>query len=1219
MAKPKDSKHFLQQKLWLGISNLLKEPSSQDPDQPTNYWYSENLNVRNDPFALTLNLATVKESGGTVVDFVKWADITPASLTTYLYGDAGNIYSRTTAGMWSLLHTSAASHGNGLQYFYGDDYLYYINDTNIGRYGPLAGTPTFSDDFLTAQGGVPQNTNSLSLVAASSQYATAANSASLDITGDLTLEAAFYLNSFPAVGSSMVLLGKWDESGALRSYIMDIYGVSGFFGTGENGALTISSNTTEVPIDSVCTGTATSYVLSATNATFAVGQAILIHQSQGTNAGQNERNIISGYTAGTITLQTPLLGTYTTGAQVRILRQYTNVTINSGVTYTAKAWNGTTGGIIGFLLNGTLSCVGNIVADGCGYRGAPGNSTQQQTGKRGEGTLGNDLARTTANQGNGGGGGQGGAVDGSGPTGGGGGGGNSTSGGSGKSYNGGTGGQGGNAVGSADATTAIFGGGGGEDGTRNNTDTIGATSGSGGGIVFISGVTITVTGTVSSNGKGPVLSGGTGAAGVVLLKAQTLTLGTSLVTATGIVSSYGGSGNGYCVTNYLISYTGTTTPTLNAIQDNTLVTTTTYQARLGISNDGTAFEYTTKNLPTLTTGQWNRLSISWASASSLSTFYWNANSLGTITGTKTAISNNLSLLYVGAKKGVSVVGSFTDGLVDDLRIWSAVQSALNIYLRNNIQLTGNEGGLAAYYKVNASASDGGPNANTLTLVNTPSYFVNVPFVDPSTRLDIDTSFVTIGSTYTVPTAISEATTDQLPFTPVNDPQKSMDINVSAKGTGNWTLTIHDQTNRVIATQTILNANMATSGYQEFIWTTPWRIVIGKNYHAHITVSTGTSSVVTSSLNVLQSAGAATGDFHTYFGFLVSDTLFHPAIRWLNFLAIGNERYIAKWDGAFYAPNLIAFPQGTHVRCYGPWGIYLAIGTWQEASTATPNVYDFATGKIYFWDGISLTYNFSIDVPEGQINAIFGMDANLYYYAGWHGDLMQYTGGWANQSGSFNGTKIKRLPYLKQQDYMEVYPQAMCNYQGLLYMGVAANTNSTTLPQGLYSWGALYPQYPQTLSFDHLISTGNKGGSVRIGCVYPVQQKLFVSWKDGLSYGVDVIDPTAGVYHTSGLIQPNILDGGDMWRQNLLLKVRADHVKLNTGEGVTVGYKLDRESTFETSNSVTDTLKRFTTNTLSNGRMNEYQLQVQLTGTGSSTPTLLALSAGQDNLTEETAF
>jgi hypothetical protein len=79
------------------------------------------------------------------------------------------------------------------------------------------------------------------------------------------------------------------------------------------------------------------------------------------------------------------------------LKQYTNVTINSGKTYTAKAWNGTVGGILGFLANGTVSIVGNISANGKGFRGGAGTwsnlggnvtSSTNGTGYTGEGPTG---------------------------------------------------------------------------------------------------------------------------------------------------------------------------------------------------------------------------------------------------------------------------------------------------------------------------------------------------------------------------------------------------------------------------------------------------------------------------------------------------------------------------------------------------------------------------------------------------------------------------------------------------------------------------------------------------------------------------------------------------------------------------------------------------------------------------------------------------------------
>ena len=129
----------------------------------------------------------------------------------------------------------------------------------------------------------------------------------------------------------------------------------GIFGDGRDGALTIAANLTDNPIDSACSGTVGTHTLLATNPSFATGQAILIHQSQGTNAGKWMRNRIASYDAGLITLEIPLNATYTAGAQVLVLKQHTNVTVNTGKTRTAKAWNGTTGGILAFVANGEVA------------------------------------------------------------------------------------------------------------------------------------------------------------------------------------------------------------------------------------------------------------------------------------------------------------------------------------------------------------------------------------------------------------------------------------------------------------------------------------------------------------------------------------------------------------------------------------------------------------------------------------------------------------------------------------------------------------------------------------------------------------------------------------------------------------------------------------------------------------------------------------------------
>lgn len=1210
------AKIVFQQSRFQGIADFNKE--SLIPDQ---FSFSRSIDYRTNPRQITLLPRTVKESGSVITDLPKWADITPQGLVTFVYGDTGKIYSRSSAGSYTYLHQAAESHGNGLSFFGEDDYLYYTNDTTIGRYGPLSDSPTFSDDFLGAQGGVPTNTYSLDLEASSSQYAARADTASLSITSNLTLEAFFKPESLPAVGSSMALISKWDESGATRSYKLDIIGVSGYFGDGSDGALTISVNTTDTPIDSVCSGTISTTTLTATNASFAAGQIILIHQTRGTGAGTWMRNKIASYTAGTITLETPLNATYSTGAQVLVMKQYTNVTVNAGVTWTAKKWDKANlkGGILAYIASGTTTINGTISANGLdfhttvgvGYLGGNGgiNATNQRQGQQGEGTAGADGTHSSSANGNGGGGGGASADSGNG---GGGGGGNGATGSTGS----GAGGTGGAATGTTDLTTMNMGGGGGGGGNAGTSS--GGNGGNGAGIVFITSVDIVMdpAGAITANGYigqdgtgGNASGGGGGAGGSILLKAQTATLGSSTVTASGGAGG-AASGSGYAGGNgaagrihldYLTSYTGTTTPTLDATQDNTLVTSTTYQARLGLSNDGTASEYLTKNI-SITTDSWYRLSVPWVASTSTATFYLNAVSLGSSVGTFTAIHDNASTFSIGASKnGAGSYANFFDGKMDDVRVWNIIRSAGDIFNFNLTQLTGSEGGLAAYYLLNNAYTDSTGNANDLTSSGSPSFTTDVPFSGATTRLDIDQSNDGTGNNYTTPTSIIETAANMLGFTPQKDPQKSISFDVTAKGTGDVTVIIHNMQNRVIAQKTLTAAEMGT-GIMEWIFDDVWRPVLGDEYHAHLISTVADTTVDTGIASNISDA-----TFATYYQFLVSDTDFHPIKPMLNFLAIGNERYVATWDGASYQSSRIVLPAGFRVRSFAYWREFLAIGVWKGDT-----VYDYDTGRIYFWDGISTTFNFFIDVPEGAINAMFGSRGELLIWAGYQGNMLKYIGG-------DRAEKIKQVPKITKDKYVEIFPGAVTMWRTLIHFGVDGNTDSTAIEKGVYSWGSTNQMYPESLSYDYPLSTGNRTATnIKIGMVQAVGKKLLIGWQDNVSYGVDVVDSTAQPF-ASGTIETLIKDNDLIWKDQMALILRGDFLPLASGESVDIKYRLNQDSTWESLGAVGTEDTEVANMSIDNGRNREYEVAIDLFSTGSTSPTVLGISLYQDDLASEEVF
>ncbi len=335
-------------------------------------------------------------------------------------------------------------------------------------------------------------------------------------------------------------------------------------GFGNGGDSTIDLSGTFSPIDSSCSGTSGSISLSATNASFAAGQQILIHQTKGTGAGSWEVNFIASYSTGTITTLSPLSNTYTNSgasqAQALVLSQYSQATISG--TLTAKAWDGNVGGIITFLCNGKVDILGTITAAGKGFRGGanvPGSDPQQ--GYAGEGQSGIGGQSTAAN-----GMGGGGAYKDVSGTAGGGGGGHANSGSNGEEQ--GTGpsiiGSGGGTGGAADLTTLLFGGGGG------GTGGAGKNGGAGGGIILIFAKTIITTGNLIANGDDtsgtpPDAGGGGGGGGSIFLKGQNITLGSSLVTSNGGIgtgtAANGGTGSVGRIRIEACSKTGSTSPT----------------------------------------------------------------------------------------------------------------------------------------------------------------------------------------------------------------------------------------------------------------------------------------------------------------------------------------------------------------------------------------------------------------------------------------------------------------------------------------------------------------------------------------------------------------------------------------------------------------------------------------------------------------------------------
>lgn len=1205
------AKRFLEVKRFGGISDSDKE------GLVSTYFFGRSIDYRTDPTKLLILPRTVKESGNIVTDLPMVGE--RVGTDVYAHGDTGNIYKRDSSKDWTLQRSVANSQGNGLAYFGEDDFLYYPSNTVIGRFGPTNGTAEFVDDFLGAEGGVPTNTNSLDFEAGSSQYADRVDTVDLSITADLTLEINANAESLPSSGNTMTLMSKWSEQSNDRSYKMDIGTVSNFFGDGSDGALTISSNTTEAPIDSAATATSGTQTITATNASFAAGQKILIHQTQGTGAGTYEIREIQAYSAPTITTTEALTATYTSGAQVRVLKQHTNVTVNTGITYTAKAWNGTVGGILGWFANGTTTITGTLSGNGAtggtatgdgvyggrvnggGFRGGDGFIKELRSdgdgGQSGE-SFGGDGTQKD-NTANNGGGGAGKVNDVGGHD-------NAAGGGAGYVAAGDVGSSedftifGGELYGSSDLSSLHLGSGGGGAYKRTASKTVGA-GGNGGAILFVNSVDFVVTGIVSSDGGDggtgfDTAHGGGGSGGSILIKCQTATLGSDLVTASGVVDnpgSFGNSSAGRIHIDYLTSFTGTTSPTTSSAQDNALGSTDGYSLRLLISDDGTAEEIFKKTI-NISTGVYTHLAVSFDASASLATFYQDRVSLGTQTQTMTSIDDNASRPALAADfDSAGDDQNHFDGLLDDARWWSKIRTANEIAINGEKEMGGSEAGLKAYHELDGDVTDTA-GSNDLTLQNAPTYSTVVAFSGVTARNDLDQSLDTSGQTYALAASITESNANSQFFIPTKDPQKSVEVNINTIGTGTWTLAVHDSLNREVASKTVAIANLNTGDF-EFIFDSVWRPVIGATYHFHITNTGADGLVVTTGSNDLDTA-----DFHTYWQFLVSDK-FHPAKHFTTFLAIANERYLATWNGTAYNPHKLTLPSGFRIRALGTWREYLVMGV-----TRGTNLNDYDQGLLVFWDGTADNPNFQKAVPQGGINAIVSGDP-MWFFAGYSGDLMKFDGS--------SLKLVRRMPKMDGKKTMEVFPGGMNMWRSLIHMGIAGDSNSTVLEKGVYSHGSIRERLGDTLSFDYPLSIGTTTGTaIDTGMVFPTGSELLIGWKNANKFGVDVVAPTNSPFATARL-ETLITDSGKIRADKMSNYMRAYFKKIVSGDSFQFEYKIDRQSSWVEVAAESTAGKKETRFSLprKGNKFNELQVAIEISTSNSVSPEFYGFGAEIEDL------
>lgn len=423
------------------------------------------------------------------------------------------------------------------------------------------------------------------------------------------------------------------------------------------------------------------------------------------------------------------------------------------------------------------------------------------------------------------------------------------------------------------------------------------------------------------------------------------------------------------------------------------------------------------------------------------------------------------------------------------------------------------------------------------------------------------------NTYTLATSIVESDTTMQEFESDIEPLSKIRVRVAAKGTGDWTLTLHDDAHNTLATSTVTSANITDNANLDFEFSSQIRLYVkpsARTYHFHLT-----STVADGTVYCATSSDLNTCDFSIFADRLVdTNNGLHPMTQFLQYVCIGNERYLSVWEplstndpsNLEWQRHRLDFGAGYEVCGLAATDEYLVIAV-ERRSTAGAR--DFQDGKLYFWDGLSEAFNFSIEVNEGSPESLYTKD-NLPYVI-INGALYVWPGG-------KNLVKLRTLlntdtEFSNISDTTRVYPNMMAVRRGILLLGYPSITASLDMEHGVFSYGSIDKNFPTSFGYNYNISTTTRlfdgSNALRLGTVRSFGDTLYVSWRDdsqavGFKYGLDVVDNDSDPAPT-GSWEARIFDGGAVFKQKVARDMKLTCQALPAGVTLRMKYKLDRGS------------------------------------------------------------
>lgn len=473
------------------------------------------------------------------------------------------------------------------------------------------------------------------------------------------------------------------------------------------------------------------------------------------------------------------------------------------------------------------------------------------------------------------------------------------------------------------------------------------------------------------------------------------------------------------------------------------------------------------------------------------------------------------------------------------------------------------------------------------------------------------------------------------FVPDIEPFYSIQVYLATLGTGDYTLTLHDSLNNVLAVTTVAHAalGITSPGFVEFKFTAPGvRAIVNASqtgssasYHWHITSTVADGAVATVNANDMTSA-----NFLLYAFRLVQPANgLHPTGLFFSggtpVLCIGNGNYLATYDftndaaptNQQFQRHLLQFKMGEEVCGSTSTNQYYVIAVERRSKVPGRN---FQAGALYFWDGTVTAPNFKIDIPMGAPYGVHNSNNVVYFCCA--GALYAWQGGQTV-------IKVRKLAY-EQTDYLNavdktfVYPNMLTDRYNLLCIGYPSISLNPNTSFGVWTWGSVELTYPNSFGLSYQLANGqtnySSANNLQMGCCVNFVDSMYTSWSyiDSNSiqrYGIDLVDNFSAPA-LSGFWTSLIWDGQVTYKQKRSYKLKTLFLPLPAGYTVQSWYALDRGTKVfsAASNTVGDRsiLQEVP------GRFNEIQWGFIWTNTGSATAPIVFIdcSIELDSLASE---